>query len=302
MNRRFGDTLSDVVLQKYVKQSTGNEPIESFAPYLLMGAISSAKVKLYEDAACQRQLPQTLWGSIDTIKTFDPTTFEQEIRIVKANVDYKSVTFFRMYKVFYYDAAATKFGARVISIAPMRKVVYGKNTSYEPMCWVKVSNVLTPQPISNPSICWAAQILLNDSPFFIGNRKNVMVLKEADALPLKTYYETLKSKTEIPLFAPQKYSFGSKWSSSERKLSLTDETKDTISVFDPITYVETMKYVTQKVVFESLKLVEHWAWNATKNEFEIAVLATAPLLAIKDEKGRIMFLSPYFYRLQNTDL
>jgi hypothetical protein len=302
MNHKFGDTLSDVVLQKYIKQTAGNEPAESFAPYLLMNAIEAQKMAIYEDAACKKQLPQKLWGSIDTISIFDPNTFEQKTKIVKANVDYKSVAFFRMYKVFYYDAAATKFGARVISIAPMQKEMNGKNTSYKPMCWVKVHNVSSPESVSNQSIAWAAQISLDDSPFFVGNRKNVKILKEADALPLKTYYETLKSKTQIPLFAPQQHGFGSKWSSSERKLSLLDEIRDTISVFDPVTYVETIKYATTKVVFESLKLVEHWSWNTNKNEFEIAVVATAPLLATKDEKGRTLFTSPYFYRLQNTDL
>ena len=136
----------------------------------------------------------------------------------------------------------------------------------------------------------------------MGNRKNVKILKEIDVEPLKTYFETLKSKTQIPLFAPQQHGFGGKWSSSERKLSLSDKIRDTISIFDPVTYAETIRYATTKVVFESLKLVEYWSWNTAKNEFEIAIIATAPLLATKDEKGQTLFLSPYFYRLQLTDL
>jgi len=95
------------------------------------------KTKLYQQATQNEKSVQETYGSdnfldkaeigkaynnIDTVTTFDPTTFEEEVHIIKNEFSLESISQFRLVQEWYYNQKTKKLMNRLKAIAPLTNV------------------------------------------------------------------------------------------------------------------------------------------------------------------------------------
>ena len=62
--------------------------------------------------------------TVDTITTYDPETYEEEIKIVKyKKINYKDFKYFRVLQHWYFDKSTNTLASKVISIGPLKDIL-----------------------------------------------------------------------------------------------------------------------------------------------------------------------------------
>lgn len=111
---------------------------------ILMDAAVNGDITVYsvEDDKFSSALPAdevaTMGASADTVVTFDPETYEEQIQVVRNELNPEDVNRFRVKEVWFFDKETSTLGVRVLGIAPMIDVKdENGNFRYEkPMFWV----------------------------------------------------------------------------------------------------------------------------------------------------------------------
>jgi hypothetical protein len=81
---------------------------------------------------------ETIGISIDTIITYDPETFKEEVTVKQTVFDLNDIKFFKIAQELYFDTQDYTFKNRLLAIAPMREV-YDDNGNYkyeQQMFWI----------------------------------------------------------------------------------------------------------------------------------------------------------------------
>ena len=111
---------------------------------ILMEAAESEEITVYSTEDDKFSNPLTpdevaaMGATIDTIITFDPETYEEQLQIVRNELNPEDVKRFRIKEIWFFDEESSKLQVRVLGIAPLIDVKDDNgNFRYEqPMFWV----------------------------------------------------------------------------------------------------------------------------------------------------------------------
>lgn len=130
---------------------------------ILMEAATSGELVVYgteDDKFTSRLTPDevaTMGATIDTVITFDPETYDEQLQIVRNEINPEDVRRFRIKEVWFFDEETSTMQVRILGIAPLIDVKdENGNFKYEkPMFWVYYPG--------------ARQMLAREKVFNIGN-------------------------------------------------------------------------------------------------------------------------------------
>ena len=105
-------------------------------------------------------------ASIDTVITFDPETYEEQIQVVRNELNPEDVKRFRIKEIWFFDEESSTLQVRILGIAPMIDVTdENGNFLYEqPMFWVYYPE--------------AREILARERAFNVGNDASPMTWED----------------------------------------------------------------------------------------------------------------------------
>jgi len=87
-----------------------------------------------EDDFKQEILPDELANIIakqDTIVAFNDETYEEEVKIVKNDIDFSNINRYRIKEIWYFDEEASMLKVRVLGIAPIQDVIDPETNTYK---------------------------------------------------------------------------------------------------------------------------------------------------------------------------
>ncbi|MBL7794834.1 MAG: gliding motility protein GldN [Saprospiraceae bacterium] len=130
---------------------------------ILMEAAISGEMTVYgteDDKFSSSLTPEevaTMGATIDTVITFDPESYQEQIQIVRNEINPEDVRRFRLKEVWFFDEETSTLQVRILGIAPLIDVKdENGNFKYEkPMFWVYYPN--------------ARQLLARERVFNVGN-------------------------------------------------------------------------------------------------------------------------------------
>jgi len=111
---------------------------------ILMDAAVNEEITVYgteDDKFTSPLAPEevaSMGATIDTVITFDPETYEEQIQIVRNDINAEDVKRFRIKEVWFFDEETSTMQVRILGIAPLLDVKDDNgNFRYEkPMFWV----------------------------------------------------------------------------------------------------------------------------------------------------------------------
>jgi gliding motility associated protien GldN len=111
---------------------------------ILIDAATSGNLPVYStvDDKFKKRLSTeevlNLCSKIDTIMTINPVTYEEEIKIVRDEINFEDIKRFRIKEVWYFDKQTSTMRVRILGIAPLKNVIDDNgNFRYEtPLFWV----------------------------------------------------------------------------------------------------------------------------------------------------------------------
>ncbi|NUQ26211.1 MAG: gliding motility protein GldN [Saprospiraceae bacterium] len=111
---------------------------------ILMEAATSGEMTVFsteDDKFTSRLTPDevaSMGATIDTVITFDPETYQEQIQIVRNEINPEDVKRFRLKEVWFFDEETSTLQVRILGIAPLIDVKdENGNFKYEkPMFWV----------------------------------------------------------------------------------------------------------------------------------------------------------------------
>ena len=111
---------------------------------ILLDAATTGEITVYstEDDKFTSQLTPdevaSMGATIDTVITFDPETYEEQLQVVRNDINPEDVKRFRMKEVWFFDEESSTLQVRILGIAPLiDKTDENGNFLYEkPMFWV----------------------------------------------------------------------------------------------------------------------------------------------------------------------
>ncbi len=121
-------------------------------------------------------------------------------------------------------------------------------------------------------------------PFAYPERPFITILMDAAKSGELTVYGTEDDKFTVPLTAEEVASKGA--------------SIDTVTTFDPETYEEKIKIVTNSINPEDVKrfrIKEVWFFDKETSTLQVRILGIAPLLDVKDENGNFLYEQPMFW-------
>lgn len=235
----------------------------------------------------------------DTVVTFDPATFEEQVLIVRNEMDLTSIEQLRVNQVIYFDKNTQDFETRIIAVAPL--VNYSNDAQAQPLFWIKMDN---PFPenfnIHASNIHFGALGYSHEHPLMLNFTEEIknegfdfkgMLLEQAQAI-------------QKPVEAPER-GFGSGNYYRKEDISHTHAGIDTITIFDPNTFEETVKIVKNEVNYskiEAYRLVQEWYYDAKTHQFFNRLKAIAPLVSVKDDNGNFKFKKALYYIRYNSEM
>ena len=128
---------------------------------IMMDAAMDNEIKVYsteDDKFSARLEPgevATMGATVDTVITFDPETYEEQIQIVRNELNPEDVKRFRLKEIWFFDEETSTMQVRILGIAPLIDVKDDNgNFKYEkPMFWVyypEARQVLARELVFNP--------------------------------------------------------------------------------------------------------------------------------------------------------
>ena len=110
---------------------------------ILMDAAINGDITVYgteDDKFSARLEPEevaTMGANIDTVTTFDPETYEEQITVVRNDLNPEDIKRFRVKEIWFFDEETSTLQVRILGIAPLRDVKDDQgNFRYEqPMFW-----------------------------------------------------------------------------------------------------------------------------------------------------------------------
>lgn len=127
---------------------------------ILMDAAENEEITVYsaeDDKFTNPLVPEevsSMGATVDTVITFDPETYEEQIQVVRNELNPEDVKRFRVKEIWFFDEETSTLQVRVLGIAPLIDVKDDNgNFRYElPMFWVyypEARNILARERVFN---------------------------------------------------------------------------------------------------------------------------------------------------------
>ena len=104
------------------------------------GEIGAYRVNDYDkfDSRLQPDEVASMGSNIDTVITFDPETYEEQVQVVRNDLNPEDVKQFRVKEVFFFDEETSSMQVRILGIAPLLDVKddNGNFRFTKPMFWI----------------------------------------------------------------------------------------------------------------------------------------------------------------------
>jgi len=241
-------------------------------------------------------------GSLDTITTIDPETFEETFAIVRTDPMF-NIGSFKIKQWWYYNKKNGSFNSTVKSIGPMSDVYdkegYVVNSKF--LFWIDVEQPHNQEfNFNQPNIIWAKETI-NTLSF-----ENVKKIKGSTRKTFKnlTFQNPKKGKSQV-LENESWYSYCSPTIPTDELNQMLSASKDTIITYDPETYEETIeiakKSKTKYKDFKNYRVHQHWYFDKAQNKLASKLIAIAPLFEVKDEKGKLRYRRALYYIPANPE-
>ena len=218
---------------------------------------------------------------MDTIYTFDPTTYEETIMVIAQEAPGEIYTFL-LRQLWYYNGKTNAFETLALAIAPARK----SGMEYEPLAWFKL-----PEPKAN--LFGLQSDALSHAAFIKYGlpETELKTLKGADT-PLKAILYKRLLRGAITGYD----SMGEPIPASQ--VPALFQSRDTIITFDPETYAENLEVVQYDYHPDNLHhyyLKQNWYFAPREGILQCRPVAVAPAVAVTNTYGQLQRLMPLFY-------
>jgi len=191
---------------------------------ILMDAATSGEITVYsteDDKFSSKLTPDevaSMGATIDTVITFDPETYEEQIQVVRNDINPEDVKRFRMKEVWFFDEETSTLQVRILGIAPLiDKNDENGNFLYEkPMFWVyypEAREILSREQVFNAGndaspITWEDLMEMRFFSSYIFKESNVRDRRIQDYLTgIDLLLEADKIKQEIFNFEHDLWSY-----------------------------------------------------------------------------------------------
>ena len=198
-------------------------PERPFFTILMDGAINE-EITVYSTEDDKFTSPLTpdevasMGATIDTVITFDPETYEEQIQVVRNDLNPEDVKRFRMKDIWFFDEETSTLQVRILGIAPMIDVKdENGNFRYEkPMFWVyypEARKILSRESVFNPGNdaspnTWEDLMEMRFFASYISKESNVLNRRLQDYLSgVDLLLEADKIKQEIFNFEHDLWSY-----------------------------------------------------------------------------------------------
>lgn len=255
------------------------------------------QVQVYSDPACTQLVknPYTKYmSSIDTIKTFDPETKKEQLRVVVNSFDPRNIKSYKLRQLFYFDKKANTFGSLPLAFAPIADITddMGKFVERKPLFWVKIEHSQQYLDLNNDNIQWARKIVRQ---FDFANMKAIKSEKSIEDC-IDLHLETIRknAKTE-----DIRGTMGDLAKISEKEKAQMGASIDTIITFDPVTFKEVMQVISKKADGTNVKTIrwsQEWYWDEKTNKMTVYNAFFAPIVSRYDDKGNFLNAGPMYFK------
>lgn len=160
----------------------------------------------------------SMGATVDTIIAFDPETYEEEITIVRNDLNPEDIKQFRLKEIWFFDEESSSLQVRVLGIAPL-KDEYDENGNYKyttPLFWAyypECREILARHKVFNPNndadqMTWEDLMERRQFSSYIMKRSNVYDRKVEDYLTgVDMLLEAEKIRMEIFNFEHDLWSY-----------------------------------------------------------------------------------------------
>ncbi|MCB0522134.1 MAG: gliding motility protein GldN [Lewinellaceae bacterium] len=191
---------------------------------ILMDAAINSEITVYsteDDKFTSSLTPDevaSMGATIDTVITFDPETYEEQLQVVRNDINPEDVKRFRLKEVWFFDEETSTLQVRILGIAPLvDKTDENGNFLYEkPMFWVyypEAREVLSREQVFNigndaSPITWEDLLEMRFFASYIYKESNVRDRRIQDYLTgIDLLLEADKIKQEIFNFEHDLWSY-----------------------------------------------------------------------------------------------
>lgn len=298
VDKYFTKQLSIVTPLKFLNIKEQPVPEDFVFERLLMEAVNANKIAIYKDANCKIVGSKEDLVFIDTVQICfraDPET-GATFWVSKTYPDGEGIYFFRAHQILYYNAKKVQFGLQTIAIAPMKRKYDDRNhIGWTPLFWMKVTDLSKNGNLSDDAITWAKQMNLRDGVALKAD--SVKILKQIDDnMLIASLFQAFLTKPNIPFYTADSMPLWVKYSFIERRKLFIQ--RDTISCSggEPMPKPKILNNDIHPNRVLGLRLIQNWYWDDKRKRLEIYLVATAPIIDVKNEAGEFLYKYPLFYR------
>jgi len=253
---------------------------------LLAGAFTCYADEHLAQLLSREQVEKRLTRS-DTVASFD---HPGETFIVRNDMRPEEIDLFRIRQVFYFDRRKNQFGSRLLAVAPLLNKTddEGNMIGRTPLLWIKIA------PKDN---CEAGKIARNATysvqTFMRANAPEAEDMKTGKGnLDLKKWTFAEVRKPSHKNLSSDTYDV-----LGQKELQSQIYTTDTLIVYDPVNYGETVTVAENNAIdrVEKIRFVQNWYYDERRHRLAMQVVAVAPLAAVRDSEGNLRYYKPLFY-------
>lgn len=263
------------------------------------------KIACYRDAALTKKYTtkqiKKVIASVDTIKTFDPESFEEVTQVIVNTIDPNDIYTFQLRQLIYYDKKAATFKVIPMAIAPVLSSRNNKGEVIEtkPLFWMSVQHLSQTPNLNIDAITYAKRIYCQAKEDNIQTLKGELSMGELIVQMMKDIQTNPTTK-----YLGTTFTSDGNERVKDSEVMLIGNSIDTIITFDPVTFKEEIQVVENKLNPENLaklRLIQDWVWNEDTKELGISFVGFAPLIDRVDAQGNFLNSGPMFIRRPDKD-
>lgn len=250
----------------------------------------------YQDADLSEKVTPDFYQqklvSLDTVVTFDPLTYFEQLTVVRNEVAPASLVGLRLRHCLYLDQdEVLKY--RLLAWTPllMEEDDLGQPQGVVPTFWFPATEATDPDKLrSSPDVALVVEAK---------QRNQQLALKKRDDLrgvfdPL-SFFSQVFNDTSIPLYSTD----GSYYPiAKQERTFLIEGSVDTVTTFSPDTYQEVVQVIKNRPYVESIeeiRLVLRWFWDARSRKLYYEFVGYAPVQSVRDSEGMFKYYRPLVY-------
>lgn len=271
-----------------------HQDLEQFFSQKIFNAARNGVFALFKDEALEEPLDTVEFAlrliKIDTVYASAPESFEQpDFSIVRNDITYDQIVFFRVRQVFFFNKTEKKFGSRLLALAPLvdKKDADGNYLETVPLVWIKFDS-----PAKNREKMFAEGALYAFETKMQGNAPGYK------GFSLKKGRMDFLSLIVDEVARPTRPVFNNNFESIQpASLQGLVQSIDTVTTRDPETREERTEIIQRNAIkdVERISFVQQWFYDDRKKVFFNRVTAIAPVVVVKDREGNPQFKKPLFY-------